>query len=587
MLTPTRAIVLSLAGWLLFGLAACAMFARVQAELLWGYWPLALYFGLWLGVVGLAVRKPESRHLRNVALSTASGFLLGFGFPGYLPVPFLLFFALIPLLLVQRQLAERDAGYRPLFWHALNTFFLYNFLATYWVTNTGLAAGLIAVVANSLLMTLPWLFLHWTARRAPAVTYLGGLAAWVSFEYLHHHWELNWPWLTLGNGFMQFPALVQWYEWTGVFAGTIWLLLVNWFTFRWLRRPFPRPLPVVPLLVILVPCAVSLVRYVTYAEPAGEEVTVVAVQPNFEPHFEKFSGRGEAQLDTFLRLSRAALAAGPADYLLYPETSFSRVDEDEPLTSPAVQALDRELRKLPVKNLITGISGLHFFRGGAAVSENVRYYPGYDPLEVLNAALQLNFPGGDFQTYRKGVFVPGAESFPFRKVLFFAEPVVSSLGGSTAGLGTQPERSAFVSEVATVAPVICYESVFGEYFTGYVTAGAQAAFVLTNDGWWDNTAGHRQHTWLSSLRAIETRRAVVRSANMGNCAFINQRGDVVAATEYGREGFLRGTIRLNDAVTFYVRYGDLFARICLLLTAMIFLTNIVKRFQGVRPTDEA
>ena len=219
------------------------------------------------------------------------------------------------------------------------------------------------------------------------------------------------------------------------------------------------------------------------------------------------------------------------------------------------------------------------------MSANVRYYPNYDPLEVLNAAVQIDVATNEVQTYRKGVFVPGAESFPFRRVLFFAEPLVASLGGSTAGLGTQPERTAFGSDVARVAPVICYESVFGQYFTGYVRAGAQAAFVLTNDGWWDDTAGHRQHNWLSSLRAIETRRAVVRSANMGNCAHINQRGDVVATTDYGREGWLRATVRLNDRVTFYAVWGDLIARISLLTFGMIFLTNIARRGIGVTTQD--
>ena len=180
------------------------------------------------------------------------------------------------------------------------------------------------------------------------------------------------------------------------------------------------------------------------------------------------------------------------------------------------------------------------------------------------------------QTYRKGVFVPGAESFPFRRALFFLEPLVNSLGGSVAGFGTQPDRTPFTGDRAVVAPVICYESVFGDYFTDYVREGAEAAFVMTNDGWWDNTSGHLQHLYFSSLRAIETRRAVVRSANMGACAFIDQRGRIVSRTYYGERGFLNGTVHLNDAITPYVRYGDLISRVALLLSAMAFLSNLAR-----------
>ncbi|MEL7162437.1 MAG: apolipoprotein N-acyltransferase, partial [Bacteroidota bacterium] len=197
-------------------------------------------------------------------------------------------------------------------------------------------------------------------------------------------------------------------------------------------------------------------------------------------------------------------------------------------------------------------------------------------LERLNAAVQLELQTQEAQTYRKGVFVPGAESFPFRGIFFFLEDWVNSLGGTIAGLGTQDRRLPLTSPKAKVAPVICYESVFGEYFTDYVREGAQAVFVMTNDGWWSNTAGHRQHLWFSSLRAIETRREVVRSANVGACSFHDQRGKILQRTRYDEAGFLRGKMRLNDAITPYVRFGDIVARLALLLTAMAFLSNVAR-----------
>ncbi len=580
------------------------MYDRVQAEQLWGYAPLVLYTSLYVGIWLLATFRPGGATPTNNYLSAASGLLLGVGFPGLVPFPFLLLAAFVPLLWLRQRLAAEGAGYGKVFRHGFSAFVLYNLLATYWVTNTGFFAGLFAVVVNSCLMCLPWLFYYWMAKhRKPGLAYIGFGSAWLAFEVLHHNWSLNWPWLTLGNGFMQFPELVQWYEWTGVFGGTIWILAVNYLLFGWLPLLFTadcaqgnprfappyaykhlRPRNYLPvLLLISLPLVWSVVRYATYAPPAGESVSVASIQPNFEPHFEKFSGNQSAQLDTFLRLSQAALAEGPVDYLVYPETSFGSINEDDVTEAQVIEALIDQLRG-KAAYLITGIDAYHLFRPGEALSEAVRYLNrgkrGKIAFEALNAAAQipLHDRQDSVQTYRKGVFVPGAESFPFRKVLFFLEPLVNSLGGTVAGRGTSPYRKSFVGENARIAPVICYESVFGEYFTGYVREGAQAAFVVTNDGWWDNTAGHRQHLWMSSLRAIETRRAVVRSANVGACAFIDQRGKILSRTKYDRAGYLRGLIQLNDEQTLYVRFSDLLTNVNFLLFAILFLGTVTASF---------
>jgi apolipoprotein N-acyltransferase len=567
---------LATAALLLAAATAYVMFTLAAKGELWGYLPLLLYLSAWAGVALLSQAGKTSATRRRFLLSTASGVMLGIGFPGYVPFPLLLLVAWVPLLVLQFETKST----RTVFVHGLNTFLLYNILATFWVTNTAFAAGLFAVVANSLLMTLPWLAFHWTSRVSPRVSYLALIAFWVCFEYGHYNWSLNWPWLTLGNGFAQFPALVQWYELTGVLGGSAWILLVNYLVFRWTLhpRPRPRPFPTLPLLATVLPMVVSLVRFSTYTPPPGESITVSAIQPNLEPHFQKFTLRESEQLDIFLSLSRRALQAAPqpVDYLLYPETSFSGIDADQPFARPSLRTL-REQISGP-RYLVTGIGSYQLFGPDAPPTDAVRYARNTDgstvAFEALNAALQVDLQTGRTQVYRKGVFVPGAESFPFRRALFFLEPLVASLGGTTAGLGTQDTRDPLVGERARVAPVICYESVFGEYFTDYIRAGAQAIFVMTNDGWWGHTPGHLQHLWFSSLRAIETRRSVVRSANLGACAFIDQRGEIVSRTYYDERGYLNGRMRLNDALTPYVRFGDIPARVALLVAAMALLSNL-------------
>ncbi len=632
---------------LLAAFIAWQMQQRLDAALLWGYRPLFFYLSLYGGLLCFLfpaneARKPntsEAPPLRLVEwlvmrwsrivvsrnmppemkdkaygdmlrhsfrfqpslrlwLATFSGLLLGVGFPGYVALPFLLLLAFVPLLILQQELSRSQASYRLVFFYGFHAFLLYNILTTYWVTNTAFGPGIFAILANSLLMCIPWLLFHFTARRLPKVVLLSLPAYWIVFEWMHYHWELNWPWLTLGNGFAQFPALVQWYEYTGALGGTAWILLVNIFIFMrlyaadnaWLQ-PTTKPLKWAWLAVLAVPTALSALLFWTYTAPARASIKVSAIQPNFEPHFEKFSRDEQTVLDTFLLLSRQAIgAAGPTDYLVFPETSFSYIQENDPLGESiagsrrsSVRVLEQALSSLPLSYLMTGYDGYYIFQGEEERSKAVRSIPRQDgtvlELEAINGALQLDLRSGNYQTYRKGIFVPGAESFPFRDYLWFAKPLVDALGGSIEGRGTQSERTPMLGEKAKIAPVICYESVFGEYFTNYIKAGAQAAFVMTNDGWWDHTAGYQQHLYLSSLRAIETRRDVVRSANMGACAFIDQRGVIKSQTQYGEMGYLNGEVQLNDRLTLYVRFGDYVARIALLLSILLLFSALTRGFK--------
>ncbi len=565
-----------------------SMYWRAQQEELWGYAPLLLYMFLFGAYFLLRNHPRKGSPKPGYRLPLYAGLLLGVGFAGDIGLSPTLFVGFVPLFLLYRKLRERDAGYGEVFRHGFTAFLLFNIWTTYWVTNTGFGAGFFAMLANSALMCLPWMAFYWTGRKSPKVAFLAFGACWVAFEHLHYNWGLNWPWLTLGNGLANWPSLIQWYEVTGVLGGSVWILGCNYLVFKTFFAPAAEPQKtpslskILPLAALfLLPLAGSLVRFYTYAAPSAETITVGAIQPNFEPHFEKFSAGGEpAVIDTFVRLSKAALAAGPLDYLVFPETSFSNFEEDRPLLNGPMRILQAELANTSLGYLITGYSGYHAFQAGETLSDAVRILDRGNGTtfryEALNAALQLDLKSKETQHYRKGVFVPGAESFPFRDALFFMEPLVASVGGTVAGLGTQERRTPFVSPKAKIAPVICYESVFGEYFTDYIREGAQAIFVMTNDGWWANTAGHRQHLYYSSLRAIETRRAVVRSANVGACAFIDQRGQILSRTAYDEAGFLRGEMRLNDTITPYVRFGDILSRIALLLAGMVLLSNLAR-----------
>ena len=92
-------------------------------------------------------------------------------------------------------------------------------------------------------------------------------------------------------------------------------------------------------------------------------------------------------------------------------------------------------------------------------------------------------------------------------------------------------------------------------------------------------AGHRQHLYFASLRAIETRRSIARSANTGISAFINQRGEIFQATKYDEAVAIKGDIQLNDEITFYVKWGDMIARIFTFITLILLLNTLAKRLK--------
>jgi apolipoprotein N-acyltransferase len=161
--------------------------------------------------------------------------------------------------------------------------------------------------------------------------------------------------------------------------------------------------------------------------------------------------------------------------------------------------------------------------------------------------------------------------------------LLPDLGTGNRNYGSQSTVTCFSSSDGsqTVAPLICYESVYGEYVAGLIRKGAGAIFLITNDGWWKNTNGYKHHFYYSSLRAIETRRPLVRCANTGISSFIDIRGRAVQKSGWWKPAVLKGSFVSENRITPYVRYGDYIMRtalvISLLIVIFIFLEAPLKK----------
>ena len=515
---------------------------------------------------------------------------------------FFLMVGFVPLLFVEEEIARRKSRRAKkdrkgsVIGYALITFGLFVILTTwwvYWATWTGIVAS---VIVNGGYMTLTFLVFHRVRRKlGDRLGYASFVFFWLAFEFLYLRAQINFPWIVLGNGFANDVMLIQWYEWTGALGGSLWALVMNIALFKlvkaWLAKRSSgakaalaanrnRVSWVLGLLVL--PMFFSLVRYLTYEEP-DDPYEMVVLQPNIDP-FEKFGAIPPEQQTEFLLHIADSLVTQNTDYIIGPETFInpppalwlSQITEH-----PEVLKLQAFLKDYPKAKLVIGASTYKLYKEPSEfTSTSQPYRRGPDRYDYFNSALQLD-ASGEIPVYHKSMLVTGVEKMPHKELLSFLENLVVELGGTMRGNGTQEFRETFASpqDGTRVAPVICWESVFGEYVSDYVSeAGANFLFIITNDGWWKNTPGHRQHNSYARLRAIETRRSVARSANTGISSLIDQRGVELARIGWWERSGLRGTLNKNDKITFYVKHGDYLGRIAVLVTLILLLYSLVFRF---------
>lgn len=538
--------------------------------------------------------RGNSPWLLFVGLPLLSGLLMWSSWPP-LPTALPVFIGLVPLFLADEAISARFRKFTGLkVWLAVYLGLLvWNVSTTWWVANASLIGGIFACMANPALMSVPFM----AARRirirfGEQAGYLAFVSFWMSFEFIHLRWELTWPWLTLGNVFAAKYQWVQWYSYTGAFGGTFWVLLVNLLILSICKRTlYPERYPphrrvgnlisgiALVLLCIMIPIGISLWQYAHY-EDKGDPVQVTVLQPNFDPYTEKFTVPYRLQMDKMLEWSFKRVDDS-TDFLLWPETAIQDdIWLDRLQTERPVRDIQKAIDSFPGLTCIIGINGFERFRNADEATATARKYilnqqgPGVpDTLlfDVYNTALALNH-NGPVGYYHKSKLVPGVERMPYPEQLAWLNRLTIDLGGISGSLGIQKERTVFFNaQNVGVAPVICYESVFGEYVSDYVKKGAGIIGIITNDGWWGDTDGYKQHCMYASLRSIETRRSLARSANTGISCFIDQKGNITQATDWRTDAVITASLPVNTDLTFYTEHGDFLARIALWMSAAILI----------------
>ncbi len=410
------------------------------------------------------------------------------------------------------------------------------------------------------------------------------IPVWLGYEFLHLRWELSWPWLSLGNTFSLNTSWVQWYEYTGILGGSAWVLLCNTLIYEALvcylkdKSFFPiKKATWKALLVVFIPITISYTILSTYAPENEDNINVLVVQPNIDPYNEKFSIHYTPvdQLKKFFQLIEP-FKNQEIDLILGPETMLSSEIWEERIESfPVIQYFNEEKKKWPKTSFLVGASTSNFFETKvSSAAKELPNFGGY--IESYNTSLFFSSDDRK-ELVHKSKLVLGVEKIPFSGWLPFLENFALENGGTSGSLGTEKTPKVLHAPKGVLAPVICYESIYGEFIGEQVNKGANLICVLTNDGWWGDSPGYQQHFSFSRLRAIENRRWVARSANTGTSGFIDPTGKVITSSNYWEPDVLKLQLNLNNKITFYTKYGDLLGRGSIVFTVIFILFFLYKK----------
>ena len=530
-----------------------------------------------------------------LSLALLSGLLLAAAWPETGFFTGFIFIALVPLLLVEKQFSQQK---KPLYLFSLAaflTFFVFNALSLRWLFLVSEPIGvkivsiLFPAIVNGLLMTITITIASYVVRhvgRKEGV--VGFIIFWLGFEYLHYNWEFNFPWLTFGNVFANHPELVSWYSVTGVHGGSLWIWITNLLLLEIMvnRKQWSKKLITGLGLIIAVPLIWSY--SITVPEPISS-IDVGVIQPNYDPYDAKFYTDPMLQMDEMIALSNQVQ---DADWVVWPETALqeqaviqrgmegaelyglweSQLMESQSIKmirawqNDSIQAKPNVIAGMSSRSWITDVTETEYY--SRAIPSEKAWYNNYNSAIAVDDSLTI---------YHKNKLVAGVETFPYARLLKPLESLILDMGGTTGSLG-RSKTPVLMGEVGEeVAPIICYESIFGEWVGGFVQQGATWLAVMTNDGWWGNGAGYKQHLAYARLLAVSHQRWVVRSANTGISGFINPEGALVNATHWWQAEALQQTIELYSHQTFYTKHGDYLGRNAGFLALLLWCLAFVRK----------
>jgi apolipoprotein N-acyltransferase len=418
---------------------------------------------------------------------------------------------------------------------------------------------------------------------------LFGASLWVVTEWAQAHFLTGMPWNLLAVSQADSIALIQIAEWTGVY-GVSWIitavsLLLFFCIWRMIRERHvlgrrPQYEFHFAMLILVLDLALGVRCMTRWRSGSGYQegpVVPIAVVQGAVPQEVKEKGlEDDVVRERYLRYSELAIASG-AKLVVWPESAAPIPILNDPLLYTRLQGM-----AMPAE-------------AGVLIGtlESV-YNSERDKSDQYNSAYLLEPDGRMSQFYRKIHLVPFGEFIPFEEPLPWMAKMIPIPGSLQRGVEFIEMEMPLGDGTSLHFPVlICFEDILPHHVRRYVQPGAQLLVNITNDGWFKRTAAPWQHAANARLRCVENRLPMIRSANTGMSCYIDRTGRLVeyfSVDEMRRDIYGEGTAVWEvqtssldkESLTFYTRYGDLFAAAC---TLFVFLGILVGCYPFRRATN--
>jgi len=510
--------------------------------------------------------KSFVEHLWNTkwALTVTAGILLGLSYPP-VPLPFLVFPA---FLLIFRIVDLADSPQSAAYW-VYPAFLIWNVITTYWLTMATVAGGVAAILANSAVMCIPIMLQYSVQRKniSPWLIALFQTAFWLSFEFLHHQWDLAWPWLTLANAWSNMPEIVQYISVTGSWGISFWIMFSTALAYQVIKKSDSVSRVLVISIVVFFPlwsAAIMLLENPT--QPQKMQETVV-VQPNFNSYYPNGGFETQSKAHNHLIRLTDSVRTDQTDLVVWPENAvqarIANISSYSNTSNSTKELLEKKSQQWDA-SLITGATFYEFYQD---TPKRLLYEHNQGQFLPFNAALGF-YPDSTMDVYRKHNLVPIVERIPFVHFLSDIDIFGWVSWAHSQGYGKGHDLDPFTIEGQKTPALICYDSVFPSWTRKYVKNGAGFLTIITNDGWWGNTSGHEQHFAYARLRAIELDRWIVRSANNGISGIIAPDGSIKVETPYWKQTAFKYNVPILNSKTIYAWLGDWLPAVMLILSAL-------------------
>lgn len=502
-------------------------------------------------------RQKIQKMLRSLICAIVSGILLGVSFP-YISIWPAAYLFLVPLLYI----AEKEDAKTAFFTALLSGFVGYSMIL-YWICptvywNTGsVFQSLLALSALSLYVSLylaVFLVLYKLLVRPTAVGCFYAAALWVSLEYARSGLLTGFPWALLGYSQWNNLAAVQVSAFSGVYGTSFLVVLANLTIFRLIRKtPLKNLTPAIVAIVLILAMGYAEIQGVS-DEYRSRHLDMAVIQPNID-QYKKWDSTYYGEITR--KISDCVVTAAylwKPELIVWPETSVADMNRGIGEGGWVETAVKTSM----AYNLV-----------GALWDEKGLVY---------NSSILINPDGKIENIHKKTHLVPFGEFVPFRMLLEPYVSVFNEIGDITRGT----VQTVMTIKGVSFGPMICSENLFPDIARKFARNGAEVLVVLTNDAWYKKTAAPFQHFIFNVFRAVENKRYVVQSANTGVSGVVSPDGKILKATAVCKEELFDFRVYPVQEMTFYTRFGDVFALLCIISSVFLLVGNAIKYFACFR-----